>query len=205
MCFFFRAHRARLAQFLVPQACFLNETPAGFQRLYVPVNLELNRLLHETYGVQVLQLDFCPEDIVALAAYRHVSFAAKVPFFHVRFGCAHPLQRPADMIDIIVSLPGRTKVGFSDDLSQRSRVHLFDPQARMHHPLVFHHYCELHNQVLLRSQTQQPREIGIGDFYVAIAYTWSAVLWVLLAPYWAQPRGVRYKWAFPVAFARLKS
>ncbi len=30
------------------------------------------------------------------------------------------------------------------------------------------------------------REIGIADFWVAIAYTWSAVLWVLLAPYWAQ-------------------
>lgn len=30
------------------------------------------------------------------------------------------------------------------------------------------------------------REIGISDFYVAIAYTWSAVLWVLLAPYWAE-------------------
>jgi len=30
------------------------------------------------------------------------------------------------------------------------------------------------------------REIGIHDFYVAIAYTWSAVLWVLLAPYWAE-------------------
>ena len=30
------------------------------------------------------------------------------------------------------------------------------------------------------------REIGINDFYVAIAYTWSAVLWVLLAPYWAE-------------------
>ena len=29
------------------------------------------------------------------------------------------------------------------------------------------------------------REIGIADFYVAIAYTWSAVLWVLLAPFWA--------------------
>ena len=27
------------------------------------------------------------------------------------------------------------------------------------------------------------REIGIADFWVAIAYTWSAVLWVLLAPY----------------------
>ena len=30
------------------------------------------------------------------------------------------------------------------------------------------------------------REIGIGDFWVAIAYTWSAVLWVALAPYWAE-------------------
>ena len=30
------------------------------------------------------------------------------------------------------------------------------------------------------------REIGIADFYVAIAYTWSAVLWVALAPIWAE-------------------
>ena len=30
------------------------------------------------------------------------------------------------------------------------------------------------------------REIGIDDFYVAIAYTWSAVLWVLLSSYWAE-------------------
>jgi len=29
------------------------------------------------------------------------------------------------------------------------------------------------------------REIGISDFWVAIAYTWSAVLWVVLAPTWA--------------------
>ena len=30
------------------------------------------------------------------------------------------------------------------------------------------------------------REIGVADFWVALAYTWSAVLWVLLAPYWAE-------------------
>ena len=30
------------------------------------------------------------------------------------------------------------------------------------------------------------REIGIADFWVAVAYTWSAVLWVLLAAYWAE-------------------
>jgi MFS family permease len=30
------------------------------------------------------------------------------------------------------------------------------------------------------------REIGISDFWVAVAYTWSAVLWVVLAPYWAE-------------------
>src|SRR5690349_3159534 len=29
------------------------------------------------------------------------------------------------------------------------------------------------------------REIRISDFWVAVAYTWSAVLWVLLAPFWA--------------------
>jgi len=30
------------------------------------------------------------------------------------------------------------------------------------------------------------REIGIADFWVAVAYTWSAVLWVALAPTWAE-------------------
>ncbi|GAA4750197.1 MFS transporter [Sphingomonas daechungensis] len=30
------------------------------------------------------------------------------------------------------------------------------------------------------------REIGISDFWVALAYTWSAVLWVVCAPYWAE-------------------
>jgi MFS family permease len=30
------------------------------------------------------------------------------------------------------------------------------------------------------------REIGIADFWVAVAYTWSAVLWVALAPRWAE-------------------
>ena len=30
------------------------------------------------------------------------------------------------------------------------------------------------------------REIGIADFWVAVAYTWSAVLWVALAPFWAR-------------------
>ena len=29
------------------------------------------------------------------------------------------------------------------------------------------------------------REIGIADLWVALAYTWSAILWVLFAPYWA--------------------
>ncbi|MBA3667616.1 MAG: MFS transporter [Sphingomonas sp.] len=30
------------------------------------------------------------------------------------------------------------------------------------------------------------REIGIPDFWVTVSYTWSAVLWVLLAPFWAR-------------------
>jgi len=30
------------------------------------------------------------------------------------------------------------------------------------------------------------REMGASDVWVAIAYTWSAVLWVVLAPFWAE-------------------
>jgi MFS family permease len=30
------------------------------------------------------------------------------------------------------------------------------------------------------------REIGIADFWVTVSYTWSAVLWVTLAPFWAR-------------------
>ena len=30
------------------------------------------------------------------------------------------------------------------------------------------------------------REIGLADFWVAVAYTWSAILWVLFAGYWAE-------------------
>lgn len=30
------------------------------------------------------------------------------------------------------------------------------------------------------------REIGISDFWVTVSYTWSAVLWVALAPFWAR-------------------
>jgi MFS family permease len=57
------------------------------------------------------------------------------------------------------------------------------------------HFLLLYSAMLVASsgntalQSVMPaigREIGIGDFWVAIAYTWSAVLWVALAPYWAE-------------------
>ncbi len=57
------------------------------------------------------------------------------------------------------------------------------------------HFLLLYSAMLVASsgntalQSVMPaigRETGIGDFWVAIAYTWSAVLWVLLAPYWAE-------------------
>src|SRR3954469_10185511 len=57
------------------------------------------------------------------------------------------------------------------------------------------HFVLLYSAMLVASsgntalQSVMPaigREIGIGDFWVAIAYTWSAVLWVAFAPYWAE-------------------
>lgn len=34
------------------------------------------------------------------------------------------------------------------------------------------------------------REIGTSDFWVTVSYTWSAVLWVIFAPYWARKSDV---------------
>jgi MFS family permease len=57
------------------------------------------------------------------------------------------------------------------------------------------HFLLLYSAMLVASsgntalQSVMPaigRETGVGDFWVAIAYTWSAVLWVVLAPYWAE-------------------
>jgi MFS family permease len=57
------------------------------------------------------------------------------------------------------------------------------------------HFLLLYSAMLVASsgntalQSVMPaigREIGIGDFWVALAYTWSAVLWVALAPFWAE-------------------
>jgi MFS family permease len=61
--------------------------------------------------------------------------------------------------------------------------------------LTTSHFLLLYSAMLVASsgntalQSVMPaigREIGIADFWVAIAYTWSAVLWVALAPYWAE-------------------
>lgn len=57
------------------------------------------------------------------------------------------------------------------------------------------HFLLLYSAMLVASsgntalQSVMPaigREVGIADFWVAIAYTWSAILWVALAPYWAE-------------------
>ena len=57
------------------------------------------------------------------------------------------------------------------------------------------HFLLLYSAMLVASsgntalQSVMPaigREIGIADFWVAISYSWSAVLWVAFAPYWAE-------------------
>jgi len=61
--------------------------------------------------------------------------------------------------------------------------------------LTTSHFLLLYSAMLVASsgntalQSVMPaigREVGIDDFWVAIAYTWSAILWVALAPYWAE-------------------
>jgi MFS family permease len=101
---------------------------------------------------------------------------------------AQPFCEVADSCDEKVPLGGRT--AYAAAVASIARYGGVGRAA-----LTNTHFLLLYAAMLVASsgntalQSVMPaigREIGIGDFYVAIAYTWSAVLWVLLAPYWAE-------------------
>src|ERR1043165_2111752 len=84
------------------------------------INLKLDRALHETHRVQVLQLDLRPKLLLTNTPDGNIRLATQVSLLHVGFRSADPLQRASHVIDVVVSFPRRTKVRFSNDLRQRS-------------------------------------------------------------------------------------
>ncbi|HEU0309850.1 MAG TPA: MFS transporter, partial [Sphingomicrobium sp.] len=83
--------------------------------------------------------------------------------------------------------PGQPKCGRMQLLPDRPRV--------AGSALTTRHFLLLYAAMLVAAagntalQSVMPaigREIGISDFWVTMSYTWSAILWVILAPFWAK-------------------
>ena len=83
------------------------------------LNLKLDGALHEAHRVEIFQLDFRPELFIADATHGDVRLATQVALLHISFRCADPLQRAAHMVDVIVSLPRRTKIRLRHNLRER--------------------------------------------------------------------------------------
>src|SRR5262249_11976372 len=115
----FRTHRVGLAFLLVPQPRFLRDLSAGLQNRDLAVDLVFNGLLQEPQGVDVFDLRPDAELRLASATHRDVRVAAQIAFFHVAVAYVYVLQRAAQAVDVIISLPARTEIRLADDFEQR--------------------------------------------------------------------------------------
>ena len=73
------------------------------------------RLLQKPHRVQILELAFVPNFSRPRGAPKH-SRRNEVAFLHIAVARADPLQRAANEVDVIVSLPARTEIRLGDDL-----------------------------------------------------------------------------------------
>ncbi len=114
------------------------------------------------------------------------------PLGKVERGRAETVARPfcelRDSCDEEVPLAGRAPYSEAMASIARSRGVGVTALTTMHFLLLYAAMlvAAAGNTALQSVMPAIGREIGIQDFYVAIAYTWSAVLWVLLAPFWAE-------------------
>ena len=118
MRLFLRAHGARLALAGVEQARLLVDLAAVLEDVDLAARLDLDRLLDEADGVDVLDLAARAE-LVAGLAHRDVDVGAQVALLHVAVAGAEVAQDGAQLVDVGLRLLGRAHVGPRHDLHQR--------------------------------------------------------------------------------------
>src|SRR5262249_33121704 len=111
--------RVGLAFLLVPQTGLLRDLPAGLQHSDLAVDLVFDGLLQKSERVDVFDLGPHAELRFARAAHRDDRVAAQIAFFHIAVADPDVLQRAAQEVYIIVSLPARTEIRLADDFEQR--------------------------------------------------------------------------------------
>ena len=115
---FLAAHRARFAAVGIEQHGGLADGATFLYFIDLPLHLEIDCLLHEAEGIQVLDLAPGAERF-ARAAHRDVGVAAKRAFLHVAVTNADPLHQCVQRLGIGDRLGGRAHVRLGDDFQQR--------------------------------------------------------------------------------------
>ena len=116
---FLGAHGAGFAGLGVEQHGSLLNGAAFFNLGNLPLNLEVDGLLHEAEGVQVL--DFTPgaELLLSNRTDRNVGVAAERSFLHVSIADADPAHQRVQRLGVGDGFGRRAHVGFRDDFEQR--------------------------------------------------------------------------------------
>jgi hypothetical protein len=115
---FLAAHGAGFAAVGVEQYRGLADGAAFADFVDLPLHLEVDRLLHEAEGVEVL--DLAPRaQRLAGAAHRDVGIAAEAAFLHVAVADADPLHQRVQGAGVGHGFGAGAHVGFGDDFQQR--------------------------------------------------------------------------------------
>ena len=117
--FFLAAHRERPARRRIPQARFLVDAAAPLEQRDLPVDLVLERALHVTERVEVLDLGLDAEAASPGTAHRDVGVAAEAALFHVAVVDAGRDQDGAQAAEELGRIRRCRTSGSADDLDQR--------------------------------------------------------------------------------------
>ena len=116
---FLAAHGARLITIRVVEAGFLNHSSAVLDQLDLATHFILDGALHESEGIEILDLTAGAELSLSDRTHRHVGIHSKRAFLHVAVANAQPGDQAVQRAGVGNRLKRRAHLGLAHDLQQR--------------------------------------------------------------------------------------
>ena len=133
MGLFLRTLADRYPALVDPSPRFLLDGLASFEHLRLAADLVLQRAVHGSERVEVLDLDFGSEPGFADGSQGHVDVAAQLAFFHVGITDAERPQDGAQLLQIRTGFVGGADLWLRDHLHERhARTIEVDQRAAWH-------------------------------------------------------------------------
>ena len=116
---FLRAHRLGAPRGDVPQARFLRDRAARFDRADLPLDFVFERVRQIAERIQILHFGLRPEFRRAAQPHAHVGVAAQRAFLHVAVAHFRVFEDLLQRVEVRVGLGGRAQVRLGNDFDQR--------------------------------------------------------------------------------------